>query len=217
VVTPPPPPTPTPLDLSGNTNEQGEVQQTVTYSVLSGQSVLTIPAGTKVLTAAGQPLAQITVTEVCFNIPQSQCIIGCAYDYKPNGATFNPAVTLTIKYDQGLIPSGVNEANLLLAYYDTATSKWVTLTSTVDTANNKVSAQVSHFTMFAVYGCAPSVTATPPVTATPVVTPTPTPTPTEEGGLNIWVIIGPILGVIVIGGLVAYWFLKVRKPKPKIS
>ncbi len=112
----------------------------------------------------------------------------------------------------------VTEAELLLAYYDAATSKWVTLTSTVDTANNKVSAQVSHLTMFAVYSCKPAATPTPVVgTPTPVVTATPTPTPTpEEKGLNIWVIIGPILGVIAIGAL-AYWFFRMRKKTPKAS
>jgi len=64
---------------------------------------------------------------------------------------------------------------------------------------------------------APAETAVPTATAAPTVTPTQTPTPTVtptpmptvtpsvtpepgEGGANSWVVIGPIIGVIVVGG-----------------
>jgi hypothetical protein len=212
----PPIPTPSPIDISGNVTGNGTVTQPIVYSVLDGQAVLNIAQGTIALTATGGPLQSISVTEVCFGYPPAPAgayIIGCAYDYKPDGATFNPPITLTIKYDQGLLPTGVQEANLKIAYYDVATSKWVVLTSKVDTANNKVSAQVSHFTMFAVYAAAPAVTPTPVVTPTPTVAPTPTPTPAAGGGLSGgWIALIVILVVIVIG-LVVFWFLRRRKAR----
>jgi len=213
VPTPPPIPTPTPQDLGGNINESGVVQNDVNYSVLDGQAVLYIAAGTTAKKANGQPLDQITVEEVCFDLPPAPAgayIIGCAYDYGPDGATFSPPITMTIKYDPGLLPAGVKEENLVIAYYDVATAKWVVLPSVVDTVNNKITAQVSHLTLFAVYSPAPAATPTaPPTTAAP------TPTPTPEGkGTNIWVIIGPIIGVIVVG-LLIYWYLRRRKATPK--
>jgi hypothetical protein len=39
--------------------------------------------------------------------------------------------------------------DLDLAYYDEATSTWVTLESTVDSANNRITAEITHFTVFA--------------------------------------------------------------------
>lgn len=187
--------------------------------MLDGQAVLTIGAGTTALTATGGPLQSISVTEVCFGLPPAPAgayIIGCAYDYKPDGATFNPPITLTIKYDLGLLPSGFDESKLVIAFYNTATSTWTVYPSTVDTVNHTVSAQISHFTMFAVFAPAPAVTPTPTKTvAPPTPTPTvaPTPTPAAAGGkTNIGVIIGPIIAVIVIL-LVAFWFWRRRKPK----
>ncbi len=202
----PPIPSPTPIAIPGD----GTVPEQIVYDVLDGQAVLTIGAGTTVHTATGGPLQSISVEEVCFSIPQSGgCIVGCAYDYTPNGATFSPAITLTLKYDPGLVPAGVDQSKLVIAYYDSATGKWVRLPSVVDTVKHTVTAQISHFTLFAVYSCAP--TATPTVTPIPTIAPTPTPE-TGGGGTNIGVIIGPIIAVIVIG-LAAFWFWKKRKPK----
>jgi hypothetical protein len=186
--------------------------------VLNGQAVLNIGNGTKALTATGGPLQSISVTEVCFGLPPAPAgayIIGCAYDYKPNGATFNPPITLTLKYDKGLLPAGVDASKLVIAFYNTATSKWEVVSgSAVDTVKGTITVQISHFTMFAVYAAAPAGTPTPTIAPTPTKTiaPTPTPTPAAGGGTNIGVIIGPIIAVIVIGA-VAFWFWRGRKPK----
>ena len=189
------------------------VQQNVVYSVLSGAAVLNIGNGTTVRTAGGQPLPSISVVEVCIGIPPAPpgaYIIGCAYDYKPDGATFNPAITLTIKYDPGLVPAGVNVDKLVIAFYDNAAKKWVLSTSTVDKVKHTVSAQASHFTLFAVYAPAP----TPTITPTPTIAPTPTPTPTPAaGGLSGgWIALIVILVIIVVG-LGAYRFMRKKPPK----
>ena len=213
--TPPPIPTPTPIDISGSISGNGTVTQPIVYSVLDGQAVLTVGAGTTALTATGGPLQSISVEEVCFNIPQAAgCIVGCAYNYKPNGATFSPAISLTLEYDPGLLPSGVSASKLVIAYYDSATSKWVVVPSVVDTTKHTVTAQVTRLALFAVYSCAPTATPTiaPTPTPTKTIAPTPTPTPAAGGGTNIGVIIGPIIAVIVIGA-VAFWFWRGRKPK----
>jgi hypothetical protein len=157
---PPPVPTPAPLDISGNISGNGTVTQPIVYSVLNGEAVLNIAQGTIALTAASEPLQSLSVAENCFSFPPAAAgayIIGCAYDYTPNGATFNPAVTLTLKYDPGLVPAGVDASKLVIAYYDTSSSRWVVAPSVADTVNHAVTAQISHFSLFAVY----STTGTP--------------------------------------------------------
>jgi hypothetical protein len=186
------------------------------YTVLDGWAVLNIAQGTIALTATGGPLQSISVTEVCLGIPQPQCVVGCAYDYTPNGATFSPAITLTLKYDPGMVPSSGNASKLVIAYYDSASSKWVVVAgSVVDTVKHTVTAQVSHFTLFAVYSCAPAVTPTPTVGPTPTVAPTPTPTPAAGGGLSGGLIALIVILVVIVIGLAGYWFLKKRKATPK--
>jgi len=167
--------------------------------------VLDIGNGTIAL-LGGNPLQSITVDETCVVFPPDPKIIGCVYDYKPTGATFSPPITLTLKYDPGLVPAGVDESKLVIAFYNTATSKWeVVPGSVVDTVKHTVTVQISHFTMFAVYAAAPAVTPTPTVA--------PTPTPTEEkGGLSGGVIALIVILVVIVIGLAGYWFLKKRKP-----
>ena len=209
VPTVPPIPKPTPIDIAGSIGGDWIVTQDIVYSVLGGQAVLTIAKGTMALTAMGAPLQSISVTEVCFDLPpapEGAYIIGCAYDYKPDGAIFNPPITLTLKYDPGKVPAGFDESKLVIAFYDTATSMWVVYPSVVDTVNHTITAQISHFTQFAVYAPGPTVT------PTPTIAPTPTPTQTPAAGeTNTWVIIGSIIAVIVIG-LAMYLFLRKRRP-----
>jgi hypothetical protein len=68
----------------------------------------------------------------------------------PSESNFNPALTLTVKYDEASLPGGILEENLYIAYW-TGTI-WSALNSTVDTQANTVSAPVAHFTMFAILG-----------------------------------------------------------------
>jgi len=56
----------------------------------------------------------------------------------------------------------------------------------------------------------PLTTPPPEVTPPPTPPPTPTPTPKQEAPLNIWVIVGPILGVLAAGGVI-YYILRKRK------
>ena len=202
-------PKPTPIDISGSIGGNWIVTQDLVYSVLDGQAVLNIAKGTMALTATGAPLQSITVEELCFDLPpapEGAYIIGCAFDYKPDGAIFNPPITMTLKYDPSLLPAGFDESKLVIASYDTATSMWVVYPSIVDTVNHTITAQISHFTMFTVYAAAPAAT------PTPTVAPTPTPTPTPAAGeTNTWLIIGSVIVVIVIG-LAMYLFLGRRKP-----
>ena len=85
-----------------------------------------------------------------------------------------------------MIPEGVVEADLVIAYYDVATGQWVSLPSAVDTENNTITSQVSHLTKFAIL-------------AAPVV---------EAVPFNMWLVFGPILGVLAVAGLAFYFLMR---------
>jgi hypothetical protein len=115
---------------------------------------LTITEGTIGLTEDGKPLSEITMVEMELPPPPpaDSHVIGLAYDFGPDGATFDPPVTLTMSYDPENLPEGGSEDNLSIAYWDG--TKWVILKTMVDTTAKTVSCQVSHFTIFAIIGAA---------------------------------------------------------------
>jgi len=204
--TEPPTPTPTPQPVELPVNDEGVVQEDIEYRTTDGKINIFISSGTVAHTEEGEPLELIEIAVLCFDYPPPPLgayIIGCAYDYKPDGATFAPPITITVTYAPGLIPPGVDEEDLVIAYYDVITGKWVVLPSTVDTVNNLIMAEVSGFTLFAAYAPAPEATPAPTATATP--------TPEEEEGVaGLWIIIGPVIAVILIA-LIVYLLLRRRK------
>ena len=120
---------------------------------------LTISQGTKIRTKWGAPLYWIIMIKMEDSppAPQGFDIVGCVSDGTPEGATFEPALTLTFTYDEALLPEGFDEKNLVIAMWDETTGKWVILDSTVDPDTNTITTQISHFTPFAVLaGTAPA-------------------------------------------------------------
>jgi len=140
--------------LSFNTSYSGEVQQTVAVTSADGRLTITIPQGTIAKDKNGNGLRtfEVTVNESPPPPPGGANIIGLAYNFGPPGATFAPPITLTFSYDPADIPEGVAEEDLVLAYYDEDAGQWVTLECVVDTVNHTITAQVSHFTTFAIIG-----------------------------------------------------------------
>ena len=164
--TPPPLPTLPPIDLI--VDGSGVVQADVNYSADDGNLYVTIPSGTVAQTGTGDPLDTIEVGLACFGYPApppNSHVIGCAYDFQPDGSTFAPPITLTIVYDPGIIPGGIAEGDLVIANYDGTAEQWVELASTVNTISNTVSAGVNGFSMFAAYGTEPGSSLTTSATA----------------------------------------------------
>jgi len=208
-----------PLALSGVIDEDGVVQEDVDYVTPDGALEISIKAGTILKTADGEPLQSIEVIEICDGLlppaPFGAYIIGCAYDLKPDGAVFDPPITITIHYDTILIPDGVAEEDMVIARCNMSMEQWLAtssmvytsweaLTSDVDIMNHTVTADASHLTLFAVYAPAPEG---------PITSPSPTATsePGEDGGTSMWVIIGPVIAVILLG-IVAFLMVRGRKP-----
>jgi len=79
-----------------------------------------------------------------------------------NITNFNQPVTLTFTYAESQI-STLDEPTLKVYYWDTITSKWVALTTNVNTQTNTLTVTVTHFTNFAIFG-ETKTTTTKPVT-----------------------------------------------------
>jgi hypothetical protein len=155
------------------------VQKAVKLSDDSGNVICDIPSGTTMKDDKGGILKAISAANLASPpAPPAQNAIILAKEMGPSGATFDPPITITMKFDPASLPAGLTKDKLVMAFWDGA--KWVNLVSTVDSTANTVSAKVSHFTPYAILGAtAPPAQATPttpavttPATTTPAVKPT---------------------------------------------
>jgi len=153
------------IEKSFRIDSDGEILQTIEATSEDGNLTMTIPEGTIALDKDSKRLASLetAVDESPPDPPADANIIGLAYDFDPDGAMFSPPITLTWNYDPDVLPEGVTEESLIMAYYEEAVDEWIGLVCVVDTENNTITASVSHFTAFAIIG---SVTP-PPVPPAP--------------------------------------------------
>lgn len=157
ITNPTPTPTPTPSSLPpGATNvanivdASGIFNQGITIQSQDDRCTLTIANGVKGLTSNSQALTRLTVSTMTDPPapPAQSSIIGPVYDFGPDGASFNPPITMTYDYNTSDLPPGVSENSLTLGYWDSVSSKWVALPSTVDAQAKTITAPVSHFCAF---------------------------------------------------------------------
>ncbi|MFZ5559800.1 MAG: hypothetical protein ACOZAL_03330 [Patescibacteria group bacterium] len=125
------------------TNEENNIIVDLPANAVSSSTEIKIVADEK---------AEVVSTR---SLPSGKSIAG-GYAYNltatANGmavATFSKDVTLTFTYTDTQI-SDLNEDSLKIYYWDG--SKWSALTSTLDKANNKITAATNHFTYFVILG-----------------------------------------------------------------
>jgi hypothetical protein len=191
----PPPPPPAPVNTSGfspgsnqlQVDYTGTAQQTVTITSQDQGAKILVPQGSHLLTSGGAALTNLTCNALeASALPQAPAnnVVASAYEFGPNGATFDPPITITLKFNP-VDYSGVDLSTLKIGFWDGTT--WsIYVASMVNLTTNEITVPVSHFTKFAVIGrknistpaATPVVTSTPSATplVTPVVTATPTPT-----------------------------------------
>jgi len=128
----------------------GRFTEEVTAKSGDGKIKLTISEDTIGKQAGGQSLRTIRITEMNYHPapPDDSNVIGLVYDLEPDGATFDPPISMTVKYNPALLPDGVSEENLVVAFWDEDIDEWVECSCTVDTGSNTITAAVSHFTAF---------------------------------------------------------------------
>jgi hypothetical protein len=226
--------------LGGAIDSSGKLNTTITASSSDKEASVTIEAGVTGLKADGTPLTEITISPVpgsTQDAPGKFSFAGQVYEFGPEGATFDKQVTITFKYDPARLPDGFNESGLVISWYDAVNHQWVNLVTTVDPVEKTVSAQVNHFSIFALLRpvLAAEPTQTPSVLTMTVepaqisgipatsVEPTPPGSPTGEAqetpkasqpevaeptpGLN-WALIGGVFGICVVIVLLMIVFRK---------
>jgi hypothetical protein len=139
-------------DVRDMITSEGRFTSTLTEISADKLCALTIPNDTVGLDKDLKPLTQISIAPVTTPpTPAAQSVIGLPYDLGPEGTTFDRPVTITFSYDPVKIPAGINEKDLVLAFYDKTAGQWVTLTDiVVDELTCTISGKTSHFTIFSV-------------------------------------------------------------------
>jgi hypothetical protein len=225
---------PTPITGVGTVSFPSTTSSTVTIYSQDYVSSGTLPAGTTVKDALGNPLGTLTCVPPATQapVPPAQNALAM-YDFGPTGATFSQNITITMKYDLAKLPANVTESSLVIAYYDTVSGTWINLSNiVVDTVNKTVSGQTNHFSQFAVLATliiplvptptptlaptpkpTPTPTPTPTPVATPAVTPkpTPTPTPTPTPAPFNWALVGGIAAGVVLVVLIIWLVIRRRQ------
>ncbi len=203
-------------------NSFGIVISSVQLTDTGGNFTLDIAQGTRMLDSEGRTLVSLSASEaISPPEPPAGSAIVLAFDLGPDGATFFPALILTVEYDPQSLPAGVEEGELKVAFWNG--TQWLELDGTVNAADNTIRVAVEHFTRFAVIVELPPPPPTPtpapePVPApAPVPTPAPAPEPTPAPEpaapppqTNWWFMGGIIAAATIIVGLAIY-FLGRRK------
>ena len=204
-------------------NEQGQVlanYEIETDPAAGFSSAVSIDVGTTAVMGpgtpnAGQPVGEISVTPldpatVTIDTATSGTFSfsGLAIECGPTGAQFTGSpVTISFtmtaaQWADAIAAVNGNIAAMTIQTFDPATNAWVEVPTVVDPVTHTVSAQVSHFSLYAVFyksgaatgvktiGELAQVTPFQPrvTTAAPAVTPAPTQmapvaTPTQQGGI----------------------------------
>ena len=129
---------------------------------------ISIPRSTAALRPGGGEITSVSVdTRRPHDTPDGKAIIGEVYDLGPDGATFDPALPLSLPYEDNDLPQAVAEADLVMAWFDETSDEWVELDSMVDEDHQVVTAHVGHFTDFCILAAIPESAATATTTTLP--------------------------------------------------
>ena len=122
----------------------------------SGATLLVQSGVVQILVPAEAVASQTNLTVVAStsSAADPSVIRGTAFEFGPAGTSFQKAVSLRIKYNPANLPAGTEQAALKL--HLSTSSGWEALpSSVVDTTAKIVSAEVSHFSTYAVIIPAP--------------------------------------------------------------
>ena len=149
---PPGPPPPGVTDVSNDVDEAGVFISDVDVQSEDGNVTISIETGIQGLTAEKAPIQQISIQPMADPPapPADSNAIGLTYDFGPDGATFSDPIEVALIIDLDELPAGVDPANLYIARYNEATGEWEKLPTSWDPVTNTLTAEIDHFTAFAV-------------------------------------------------------------------
>ncbi len=128
-------------------NGQGVIQGAAQITTTDEKMTIAISDGTKLLAADNTTLAflEIAVPDSLPEPPAGAAFV-LAYELGPAGATFNPPLNLKITYDS--LPPDMKEETIRIVYWNGLS--WENVEGILDTVNKTVSANISHFSNYAV-------------------------------------------------------------------
>jgi len=145
----------------------GRIKETVDVTSEDKEININIQKGTIALDENEGPLIslKLNIDDTPPPPPADAEILGLPYNFEPDGATFNPLITVTWSYDPSDVPGGVAEEDLRIACYDEDIGEWVVIPAVVDPLSNTITAHIGHFTTFAII----AYTAPPPPLPLPAI------------------------------------------------
>ena len=147
-------------------------------------------AGTAMVTIEQMPTSPLPEVPEGFKVGNTCFIIKALDDSGSEIVTLSQPISITVKYsDQDVAAAGNDPNNLVLAYWDEAKGGWVTLPTTVDTAEMTLTTATSHLSTWAVLSQSPS----------------------EGLAAWIWIAIGAGAAAVAGAGILTY-FLR-RRPR----
>jgi hypothetical protein len=141
--------------ISGNVTTDGFLVESLEFTIQEGNGELyfRLPEGTRMLNREGKPPDMIMIDPVAPlelpPLPSDDSAILMPFSIHPD-LTIDPIMKVIIHYDEGELGDGINEEDLVFAYYDETREKWVPLLSKVDAAGNTITAWTTHTSIFAV-------------------------------------------------------------------
>ena len=140
--------------LTGKFDAQAVLKEDVEIRSADELLTLLLPAGVQALTADNLPLNRVTAKAVDLETPPNdgRVPVSLGYQLGPSGANFDTPVPVTLNYDPERLPEGVNADALVVAYFDPDTEQWIELVSQIDQQAHTVSAEIQHFSVYAILG-----------------------------------------------------------------
>ena len=181
------------------TDPQGTVLLEYKKESSDGKAKVILSEGITVLNSDIKPLESISIT------PMKVGGTVAAYNFGPDGATFDPKIEIKIKFD----PKNVTGKDVVIKMFNDG--KWIKLETTVDSTTNTATAKVKHFTVFALFTKAKASTGTemgtPTKTQAQMQVPSSGKVPVileEESSLSRSWIFAVVIVVIAVLGIVVY-------------
>jgi hypothetical protein len=189
------------------TSTAGVVLEPVTVRTDDEIGAVTIPEGTTALDADGNPLGEVTCAQVASaEVPPAPpgTTVAIALSCGPAGATFDPPAVLTYTLSEEEWAKIGEGTTLSVMWYNPESGEWQEIAATVDPATRTITAEVEHFSIYALVWTVPeTVIAEAEGTGTPVGEQV----PGTGTALPVW---APVLVAVLLIAAVAA-FLVMRK------
>jgi len=138
----------------------GLVEEIVRIGSPDGTASLTVAEGVRAVDAAGAPLHAVTLEALdpadmpAVPAAGAYAFAGYACTLGPEGAVFSPPVALTFNLTEeqwDAVCNGSEQTGLLVQWYNRSADAWEGIPTTVYPESRSVTAEVSHFSPYALF------------------------------------------------------------------